>query len=438
VETLNIEASVRFDSYSDVGNTTNPKVSATWGVIDGLQLKGAWGTAFRAPSPPNIQAISGGLLQGVNTLAGAASNTVTTCPQANVAAVPGSPAAVLDPNCTAALQNLGGITLSGGEQIASAVRPANYELQPEKAQNVSAGFEWAPTDDIFKGLDIEATYYFVLIRGKLQGCTSQGLDSPLSASCYLYAGNDPNFAQQVVQLLGNPKSQLPLGQSPANISYIFDGAIRNIGWQSANGVDFNGSYNFDAGDFGAWNAGISGNYIIDNKSQTEPGLPVISMYSTPANGTANSGGRLRYRARLGWNGGPDDAFGITGFMNFFSHQNMNGQPLAPLCFLQGEPACDASGMPQYAQYTQQYPTLNNLVPGLYTFDLQLSYRTKDVPANNFLKNIDLTLMVSDLFDKATPFQYVTSNPGRGAATGTTGGIISIQQRVILLTVTKNW
>lgn len=204
------------------------------------------------------------------------------------------------------------------------------------------------------------------------------------------------------------------------------------------GIDFNGSYSFDAGNWGNWNAGIVGNYIIDNYSVTAPGLPVISIFSTPVNGTANSGGGLRYRARLGWNGGPNDAFGITGFMNYIAHQNTNGGNLAPLCFLQGEPLCSASGMPQYAQYTQQYPTLNNYVPAVYTLDLQFSYRTMDAPANPYLKNLDFTLMVTDLLDKATPFQYVTSNPARGAASGTTGGIISIQQRVVMLTVTKSW
>ena len=116
------------------------------------------------------------------------------------------------------------------------------------------------------------------------------------------------FSNRVVQLLGNPRSQLPIGVSPTSISYIFDGAIRNIGWQTVDGIDFNGSYSFDAGNWGNWNAGIVGNYIIDNYSVTAPGLPVISIFSTPVNGTANSGGGLRYRARLGWNGGPNDAF----------------------------------------------------------------------------------------------------------------------------------
>jgi iron complex outermembrane receptor protein len=436
VDKLELEGSVRYDSYNTFGSTFNPKVSGTWGIVDGLELKGGWGTSFRAPSFTEESAIAATLIQSVNTFGGAASNTVGTCPAGATAAVAGSPAATLDPSCDSAHQFLGGISLANGAGIAAAVR-SSTTLQPERAQNLSTGFEWAPTDSIFKGLDIQATYFFIKIRNKLQACPNAGLDSPLSTFCYIDAANDPNFAAAVQSLITNPKSQLPTNLAASNVSYVFDGAIRNIGWQTLKGVDFSGNYNWDMYDWGTFDAGITGTYIVDNYSQSEPGQPVVSVYSTiSSTGTRDSGGRLKYRTHLTWTGGPDDAFGIGAFMTFFPHTNSNGGALPPTCFLAGQPACDASGMPQYAQYTTQYPTLSNYVPGMYIFDLQLSYRTHDVPINPYLKNIAVTFMITDLFNRAPPLVY--SLPSGSGIGHSYGGDVSPDQRTFLLTVTKTW
>ena len=43
------------------------------------------------------------------------------------------------------------------------------------------------------------------------------------------------------------------------------------------GVDFNASYDFDLGDYGAWNAGITGTYYLHNFLQTVTGGPVIDQ-----------------------------------------------------------------------------------------------------------------------------------------------------------------
>jgi hypothetical protein len=227
--------------------------------------------------------------------------------------------------------------------------------------------------------------------------------------------------------------------------FVADGAIRNIGWQSTNGVELNASYDYDAGSLGAWNTGVSGYYVIDNKSVGGPGQPVISVFSTPASGTTNSGGRMSYRARLGWAGGPDNAWSVTGFMNFFPHSYSNGSALGgstgnglalpPLCFLQGNTACSTYGS-AFAQYSQQFPMLSNVVPGQYTFDLAVQYHTGDIPANRYLKNIGITVAVNNLFDRQPPFQYSVST---GSNTPHAfANVISADGRFITLTVTKAW
>jgi outer membrane receptor for ferrienterochelin and colicin len=47
---LDLSAAVRYDDYSDFGNTTNPKLALRYAPIESLAFRASWGTGFRAPS----------------------------------------------------------------------------------------------------------------------------------------------------------------------------------------------------------------------------------------------------------------------------------------------------------------------------------------------------------------------------------------------------
>ncbi len=49
LKNLELTGAIRFDDYSDVGNTVNPKIGAKWTVIPQVVLRGTYATAFRAP-----------------------------------------------------------------------------------------------------------------------------------------------------------------------------------------------------------------------------------------------------------------------------------------------------------------------------------------------------------------------------------------------------
>ena len=46
---LDLSLAGRYDSYSDVGSTFNPKVGFSWRPLSLIKLRGNWGTSFRAP-----------------------------------------------------------------------------------------------------------------------------------------------------------------------------------------------------------------------------------------------------------------------------------------------------------------------------------------------------------------------------------------------------
>src|SRR5262249_25013105 len=151
-----------------------------------------------------------------------------------------------------------------------------------------------------------------------------------------------------------------------NIMWINDGGTLNVGWRKTTGVDWSASYDFDAGDFGAWNVGIVGTYYLGNETQTLPGTPITDSYhSTVASGGVNesdgvpTGIRMRYRGRLGWSNGP---WSLTGFVNYESHffyaqsapPNVNGQCSSP---------GGVSGGGTFPCAIQGY---TNIVPSYYT------------------------------------------------------------------------
>src|SRR5207248_3206217 len=118
------------------------------------------------------------------------------------------------------------------------------------------------------------------------------------------------------------------------------------------GIDWSASYDFDTGDFGAFNIGMVGTYYL-HQVRTFPVDPIFtgnaatpfgaesvdSFHQTVAavGNVAQVGvetlPRMHYRGRLGWSNGP---FSLTGFVNYDSHfyhtqaspPNVNGQCLA--------------------------------------------------------------------------------------------------------------
>ena len=50
VKTLEADVAVRYEHYSDFGNTTNPKVSLRWQPTSQFLMRGSYGTGFVAPS----------------------------------------------------------------------------------------------------------------------------------------------------------------------------------------------------------------------------------------------------------------------------------------------------------------------------------------------------------------------------------------------------
>lgn len=112
LRSLEAQAAVRYDHYSDFGSSTNPKVGFKFKPTNWLLVRGNWGKGFRAPTLPEISP-----------------SVATFFVQVN------------DP-----------VTQQTGVQI-SGVFAGNPGLQPEKSESTTLGVIFEPTPDFSIGVN---------------------------------------------------------------------------------------------------------------------------------------------------------------------------------------------------------------------------------------------------------------------------------------------
>ena len=467
VRRLDLEGSFRYDDYGGSpalnGSTKNPKIAFTWLINElvGATVRGSWGTNFRFANAGEYSTVLSGADQSIN-LPTSSQNLAISCGSGGTPAA-GSAAAVLFAAGFTCGKTPGGISYGGGPEpvLRSFTNAATGQVQsreggvalaPEKAVNYSIGFELAPTFDLLRGLDLQATWYSVKINGQLTGNLNLGSSAfadptqryhiivPSDLGCPVAANANPAtcapFEIMASAALSDPRGDSDISQL-SNVYFVNDSGTVGAGFLHVEGVDWNGSYDLDLGDLGAWNVGATGTYYLHRLSQTVPGGPIIDQYNQTLGsigGVAESGvetlPRLNYRARIGWSNGP---FNATLFYNYNSHFFDFRQSIPPNVNLQ----CTASGgtigggtFPcAIGGYTRYLPAWN-------TFDLSLGYNTGDIPANDYLKRVTLQLTVLNLMGIHAPFSYgpnsSTRNPGGYDLTKSDLG------RVIGLTIVKNW
>jgi hypothetical protein len=337
------------------------------------------------------------------------------------------------------------------------VNTEQYDLEPEKGTNWSLGFDYSPST-ILRGLNLQATWYRLKVNGPLDSGfllnpghfnnPENGFKYivPSDLGCPIAANSAPTtcapFQQLVSNVLSNPRSA-PSPAAQTLVYWISDNAGTNGGWEELEGIDWTASYDWEWGDLGAFNVGITGTYYLSRAAVARPGgtaedaqdplHTTISVSGIPdAVGVTNQP-RMRYRARLGWANG---TWSVTGFFNYRTHYwtnaaappNVNNQ-----CQTAGGTVGGGTFPCEISDYT-------NLTPPIHTFDLSLGYDTGSNPANEYLRNIGVQIVVQNLFDRHPPYGYITGARPGAWATGAQGGANEVGAigRTVSLIVTKTW
>jgi len=233
MEELSLSLAGRYEHYSDFGDTSNPKIGITYKPIDGVTIRGSYGTSFRAPTFTEVSTIAGGAGLYYDTLPG--------------------------PN-----GNLTGIGIAGG----------NPNLKPETAKTWSGGIEIAPRG--VPGLVATATYFHIDYTNQIQALrgTPGILTNPLYTSFVTF---DPTAAQ--VQALLTSGLPLNAAINPALVQFIVDGRRQNLGTSLVGGIDFGLNYNWTMGR-AKIDAGVQGTYFTEYKFESVPGSGLVDVLNT--------------------------------------------------------------------------------------------------------------------------------------------------------------
>jgi iron complex outermembrane recepter protein len=246
VNLLVLSASARYDHYSDVGGTTNPKVGLNYAPFDGLTVRANYGTSFNAPS----------LLDTVGAVDSRAQILGISPFRA-----PGSPFPDLFRRT---------VLHAGG----------NPNLKPQTADTYSIGFDLAPKP--LRGFSANITYWNV------------GFVDAISLAPFFSPALFTNPAWAAYYVLNPTKDQLTkllegyrIDGSSAGVStiddlyangqspYVYIDARRNnLGTVDTDGLDFAAGYTRPTS-LGVWDVNWNGTYVLNRKTRPTAGADQV-------------------------------------------------------------------------------------------------------------------------------------------------------------------
>ena len=219
LERLELSAAVRYDDYSDVGSTTNPKFGIVWGPLRNLRLRASYGTSFRAPLFSQIFGNTNALF----------------------------------------VQNYSDPT-QGGALVPGVARSGpNTTLSPEEATTWTAGLDFEPV----RNARISITYFDVEYQGQVETYLSDlailGRESQFAGTGIILRG--PAAAAEVARLLA--EGLAVNGVLPNPVTLFVDGRNFNLGQSVTSGIDVEASYRAGLGNLGSLSLNVAGTYLTD-------------------------------------------------------------------------------------------------------------------------------------------------------------------------------
>jgi iron complex outermembrane receptor protein len=229
---LEINAAIRHDDYSDVGNTTNPKFGINWSPVDGLRLRGSYGTSFRAPTIPEIYGNSNNLfVQNYNNPAGGAS--------------------------------IQGVALSG----------QNLDLDPETATTWSIGVDFDAVENLRLGVTYWDVDYENQVIANLSNLAILNQEALYAGTGIILRGAEAQA--RVAELVA---SGVTFVGSPAQPIQLFvDGRSQNLGVSKTSGIDFTADYEWPVGAEHLLLFNVGGTYITNYEVAVTPTAPLVDQ-----------------------------------------------------------------------------------------------------------------------------------------------------------------
>lgn len=259
IRSLSLSAAVRTDRYSDVGNTTNPKIGLSWAPVDSVNVRASFGESFRAPGLTQIRGFTNGGRGGLF------------------------------------VQNYSDPTNGGALRVGVALSAQNPDLKPETAKTKTFGIDWdlggpSRTKLSLTWFDID---YKDQIVGYLSDLTLLGREALFAGTPIIQRNPSPAL---VAELLAKyPISGVP----PATWTLFIDGRQFNVGRSLSRGFDFSASTRLALGAWGDLNLGLNGTRYTKYDVQQTPVSQFIDSLNTIYNPL-----KFKVRGLAQWGLGP--------------------------------------------------------------------------------------------------------------------------------------
>jgi iron complex outermembrane receptor protein len=273
VKNLDGTLAVRYDDYSDVGSTVNPKVALRWQPIQQLLLRGSYTTGFRAPTLYEIYQ--------------PASLTFTADPYDDPLLCPGG----------VAVPGANSSVVCGLQVLRRVAGPASIglgpsALQPEESQSFNFGFVVEPVRQVTFGMD----FWWIDIENQILGVPEQAI-----------FGDPAKYASRFVRC-----SQVSQAQRDTIDNCLFfptfdaiafiDQPNENLGDVKTNGFDVNAQVRFAPTAYGMFGITFDGTYVTKYEYQREKGgefIQNVGIYQDAAPIF-----RWQHIATVNWSAGP--------------------------------------------------------------------------------------------------------------------------------------
>ena len=265
---LEAQFALRTDRYSDVGNTTNPKLGLRWQPSKQLLVRTSANTGFRAPSLSD--------LYRPDTF-GSASSFLT------------------DPQCV----RLGLDTIDGCTDQWAVTRKSNPNLKPEKSTQFSLGAVFEPVANLSLSID----YWNIGVKDVISTLGEQIIvDNP-----------DKYNGSYITRDSGGFISNLLLKKE-------------NQGRLKTSGIDLGVDWKGIATQVGRFSAGINGTLVLKYDRQFGPREPFRSNLGVFLNDQVIQ--KWRHRLSFGWNLGPVALTLANQYSAGYTDQNTTYDPAA--------------------------------------------------------------------------------------------------------------
>ena len=315
INKFEINVSGRYDDYSDVGTTSNPKFAADWTVIPGLKFRGSYSTSFVAPQTDSV----GDPTQNYRAAYGGASlfSTPTTFPTALYPGVAG----VL-PGCAAGAATCQiGTATTQGITVQRGIGPS---AQPQKGNGWTLGTDFTP--DFLPGFSATVTLFDAHFKGAVTSPnTSVRSNVPSLTRLVTICPTGCSPALVAATLAPYPTLNSAL---PGTVYVIDDASQNNIMNLRAQGLDIAINYDFDT-DWGhfALNTAITEFLSYDISFGYPVEGPSYSLLNT--DGQTSQFPQIQHQSRsgIGWS---MDNISVDVFMNFTGAYRNWATPANPL------------------------------------------------------------------------------------------------------------